>query len=83
MGHGGGRRGGEGRGGISGKAWDGLCSLSGREGRVAWEAGGFCVQQGTFCRGDRDFGELSPNHLPAQGRPEEVSQDPNQATLPL
>lgn len=61
----------------------GWAVLSLRKGgkRVAWEAGGFCVQEGTFCRGDRDSGELSPNHPPAQGLPEEVSQDPNQATL--
>lgn len=61
MGQGGGRRGGEGRDFRKSVGWAVLSLRKGGK-RVAWEAGGFCVQQGTFFRGDRDFGELSPNH---------------------
>ena len=56
------------RGGISGEVWAGLGTLgAGR--RVAWRGGGFWVQEGTSCLGDRDFGERNLNH---HGRPEEV-----------
>lgn len=38
---------------------------------MAWEEGGFCVQEGISCMGDRDFGDLFLKHC---GGPEKLPQ---------